>query len=191
MCRDLVRPFLKSDFRPYYFACGCNRLCHENSLGCDVSPHLHPCVIVGVWSHVLIFYFIIWLLKDPLESYLFPQTISSSTWCHIKGGPCFYFVTWCISWAERIRNSSAQFFVRLVENFGAGLHCEKTCTSSDFFQESSTISCYLKWTLLFTKYVNLLPFREIRSALIEKISYQCSIRYILEQQTRFQLASIN
>ena len=37
--------------------------------------------------------------------------------------------------AERIGNPGAQFFVRLVENFGARMHPEKTCTALDFVAE--------------------------------------------------------
>ena len=59
MYYELVGLFLLSAFRPCYLMCGSKRLCPENSLRGEVSPHLHPCIIVGVLSYVLIFYFII------------------------------------------------------------------------------------------------------------------------------------
>ena len=57
---DLVEHFLQY---------GSHRLCLENSLGGEVSPHLYSFITVGVSSHVLIFYFIIWLLEGSLESH--------------------------------------------------------------------------------------------------------------------------
>ena len=62
----------------------------------EVSLHLHPCIIVGVLPHVLIFYFITWLLESSIKPHQFSLTISFSTWCHIKGMPCFYSVTQCV-----------------------------------------------------------------------------------------------
>ena len=59
MYYHLVGPFPQSSFRPCYLGCETKRLCLKNSLGSEVSPHLHACVIVGVLSHDLIFHFII------------------------------------------------------------------------------------------------------------------------------------
>ena len=68
----------------------CNRPCLKNSLGVEVNSHLCPYIILGVLSHALIFYFIIWLLEGSLESYQTWLTIFSSTWCHIKDRPGFF-----------------------------------------------------------------------------------------------------
>ena len=94
---DLAGPFLQSTFRQYFLGCGSDRLCLENSLRGKVIPGVHPGMIVGVFSRIIIFYFIIWLLEDSLRSQQPSLTIISSTWCHTKGGSCFYFVTWCAS----------------------------------------------------------------------------------------------
>lgn len=91
------RNFSPSTFRICCLGCGSNKLCLGNSPGVEVSLHLHPCIIVGVLSYVLIFYFIIWLLKGSLESFQSTRTIFSSTWCHTKGGSCFYFVAQSVS----------------------------------------------------------------------------------------------
>ena len=69
VCFDLVGPFLQSAFRPCYLECRCNRFYLENYLGSDVSPHLHPWIIVGELSHVVIFYFIIWFVKASRKSH--------------------------------------------------------------------------------------------------------------------------
>ena len=85
---NLVGPFPQSAFRQCFFGCGSN-ICLEKSLGVEVSPHLNGCIIVGVFSHVLIFYIIIYVPEDSRvrKSSL---TMFTGTWCHIKGGSCFY-----------------------------------------------------------------------------------------------------
>ena len=87
----LLGPCLQSTFCPCHLGCGSNRLCLEATLGSEVSPHLHPCINVGVLSHVLIFYFINWLLEGSLESHLYSSNFQ------IKDSLCFYFVTQCVS----------------------------------------------------------------------------------------------
>ena len=67
---DLVGPCLQPAFRPCFLGCVSNRSCLENSIGDEVSPHLHLCITVGVLS-VLIFYFIIWLLEGSLPTSLY------------------------------------------------------------------------------------------------------------------------
>ena len=56
---DLAGPFLQSTFRQYFLGCGSDRLCLENSLRGKVIPGVHPGIIVGVFSRIIIFYFII------------------------------------------------------------------------------------------------------------------------------------
>ena len=90
---DLVGPLLWFVLRSYYLGCGPHRLYLENSLGFETSPQLYLCIIVGVLFHVLIFYFIVWLLKGSLESHQSSLTIFCITWYQIKGGSCFNFVT--------------------------------------------------------------------------------------------------
>ena len=94
---DLVGPFLQPAFRPCFLGCGSNRICLENSIEGEVSLHLHPCIIVGVLSHS----WYLTSLSDFWKSHQSSLTIFSSTWCHIKGGPCFYFVVWCVSIGTR------------------------------------------------------------------------------------------
>ena len=89
---DLVGPFPQSAFRQCCIGCCSNRLCLGKSLEGEVIPHLHDCIIVGVFSHVLIFYFIICVLEDSRKYHKSSLTIFSSTWYHIKGGSCFYYV---------------------------------------------------------------------------------------------------
>ena len=66
---DSVGPFPQSAFRQCYRGWGSNRLCLKNSLRGEVNPHLYTYIIVGILSHALIFYFIIWLLRGSLESH--------------------------------------------------------------------------------------------------------------------------
>ena len=89
---DLVGTFLQYAFRPCYLGCGSNIFCLQNSFGGKISPHLHPCIIVGVLSYVLILCFVISLLEGSLESHQSSLTIFSRIRCHIAGGPCFYFI---------------------------------------------------------------------------------------------------
>lgn len=63
---ELVESILQSVFR-HVLGCGSNRLCLENYLVSEVSRHLHSCIIMGVLSYILIFYFIIWLLEVSLK----------------------------------------------------------------------------------------------------------------------------
>ena len=87
---DFLGPFLQSAFHQCYLGCVSNRLCLENSLCGGVSPRLHPCIIVGVLSHVFIFCFIIWLLKGSIKLHQSSMTIFSRQWCNIKD-PYFLF----------------------------------------------------------------------------------------------------
>ena len=64
---DLIGPFLQSAFSLCYLGCESNILFLENSLEGEVNSFVHPCIIVGVLSHVLIFFFITWLLEGSLE----------------------------------------------------------------------------------------------------------------------------
>ena len=57
-------------------------------------------------------------------------TIRSLLYCLLTFLIYFFFR------AEKIRNSDARFFVRLVETFGAPVHQEKTFNSLDFFSET-------------------------------------------------------
>ena len=52
MYYNLVEPLLQSTFRQCYLGCGSNRLCLKNSLGGEVSPHIHPSIIVVVLSYL-------------------------------------------------------------------------------------------------------------------------------------------
>ena len=85
-------------FRPCYLGYGFNRLCLENSLGGEVHPQRHPCINVGVLSHILIFHFVICLLEGSLESHQSSLLIFPCSRCHIKEGSYSYFFTrwWCI-----------------------------------------------------------------------------------------------
>ena len=114
---DLIEHFLQSAFRPCYLGCESNRSSLEYSLRGEVTPYLHSCVNVGVLSCVLIFHFIIWLLEVSLKYHQSSLTICPSTWCHIKGSPCFYFVTWCIITGAKgwfIENSLRNWLSTLV-----------------------------------------------------------------------------
>ena len=94
----LAWPFFQSTLHQCYLGCGFNWITLENSLGAEVSSHLHPRIIAGVLSYVLIFYFITWLLKGSLKSHQSSLTIFSSTWCHIKNGKVNKIGTGLIPW---------------------------------------------------------------------------------------------
>ena len=78
----LVTPFLKSELCPCYLGCRSNRLCLE---------------ICHRLFHILISYFIIWLLEGSLESNQSSLTMFFSNWCHITDSSYLYFVTQCVS----------------------------------------------------------------------------------------------
>ena len=63
----------------------------------QTSSTSYPYTLLGVLFHVLLFFFIIWRQESWVKSHQCSLTIFSSTWCHIKGALCFYFVVWCIS----------------------------------------------------------------------------------------------
>ena len=92
----IVGLFLQSAFRSGYFAFQSD-IDYIWEFSRRLIPHLRPCIIVGVLYHVLMFYFIIWLLESSLGSHKSSLTIFSSTWCSIKGVPFFYFVVRCVS----------------------------------------------------------------------------------------------
>ena len=91
---NLVRPFLQSVFQKCYLGCGSNRC-----KGCGlVSHHLHR-IIVGVLSHVLIFYFIFWLrftkVQPVITDHIFHHLMSHSRVAHV-----FFFPLLCWYWYE-------------------------------------------------------------------------------------------
>ena len=81
---DLVGPFLQYVFQQCYLLCWCYRLCLESFLGAEVSPHLHPCITVGIYQ---------------IHAFGRFTSPTSPHWRYfnIKGGSCFYFAARCIN----------------------------------------------------------------------------------------------